>query len=163
MKAAMQVDAKAFNDAAAFLANGGYKVEAEKLVKHVLRLSANVVRENVRSAAASHRKTGELYRGVHTSWKGAGMSFILTVESTGLHAGFVTRGAKAHQEPDIIQKPMKLGPGTYRNAVRNPGFRPDPYFRRGIQRSLPPIQKLIDAAAETMVTNLASKMTTGRA
>lgn len=158
--ATVSIDATAFNKAAAALSEAGFEEVAGPIVKHALRQSANVVRDSIKSAARRHRRTGRLERGVHTTWKGAGLAFQLRVSSTGSVAHLIAGGVRPHGiRAGDVHHPMPVGRMTgFAEAVRNPGFRGDPYFHRGVQASLPAITAIVEAAGAAMVKELAAHM-----
>jgi hypothetical protein len=155
----VQIDASDFDHAAAALAQANFEDLAAETVKHTLRLAANVVRGNVRSRARRHHRTGELEAGVHTSWRGAGLGFMLRVRTDAPISNLIVGGVRPH----VIRstRPMPVGGlRGFAEAVHHPGFRADPFFHEGIVDSLPAIQQLVDAAAKSMADQLATAMET---
>jgi hypothetical protein len=154
---AITIDATDFDKAAAALSAAGFEEVAEKHIKHALRVSANVVRNNVRSEASRHRRTGKLERDVHTTWKGAGMASQLRVSATGPVAHLIVGGVRPHRiEPG---HPMHVGGLIgWRNVVEARGFRGDPFVHKGITDSLPAIQRIVTQAGADMAAELAARM-----
>lgn len=152
------VDAADFNRAAAALEGAGFDELAGKIVKHALRRSANVVRDNVRTRAARHGQ--RLAKGVHTTWRGAGFAFQLRVSATGPVAHLIAGGVKPHRiAPGRV---MKIGGVIgFARAVQHPGFRADPFVHRGIVDSLPAIQAIVDQAGSEMAAALAARLKRG--
>lgn len=155
------VDATAFNHAASLLTAAGFEGVAEKHVKHCLRQSANVVRKNVRARAHRHnRGRDRLAKGVHTTWKGAGMAFQLRVMASGPVAHLIIQGTRRHRIPlagDAV-KPLKVprAPRGFAEYVEVGGIRPDPIVHKGTQDSIPAIQELVTAAGAAMMKELAA-------
>lgn len=149
----LQVDAVDFDKAAEALDKAGMSEVASKIVRNVLTRSANVVRENVRVGARRH---GSLARGVHTTWKGAGLAFQVRVMSEGRAVHFITGGTKPHT---IEGHAMPVGGVIgFSELVEHPGVRPDPYVHAGIIASIPDIQEIITVAAGQMAEALAKSM-----
>jgi hypothetical protein len=144
------LDASEFEHAARKLAGAGFDDLAAKEVKRALIRSANVVRENVRKSARRHRRKGKLERGIHTTWKGAGLNFQLAVRSEGIEAHWIVRGVRPHRIPETGDRVMPIGenPRPFARVVHHPGFPPDPYVRRGVNASMPAIVSIVDATTK---------------
>lgn len=155
----VSIDGTAFATAAAKLDAAGFEDVAQKVVKHALRQAANVVRGNVKTEASRHRRRGRLEAGVHTTWKGAGLAFALRISVTGPEAHLIVGGVGPHRIKALGSHPLPVGGVTgFAESVQHPGFRGDPFVQRGIKRSLPAIQILVDAAGAQMVAELARRM-----
>lgn len=160
-----------FRKAAAALEKRGFDKAAGRTVAFALRRSANVVRRHVRAEARPHRKTGRLSGNVRTRFVGVGLAFVARVKSTGPVAHLIVGGVRPHKigPPPYgrgSSKVMALHAGKgksnsvvgFATVVSNPGFKGDPYFHRGVERSAPEINAIIDASAQTMVKELAYRM-----
>jgi hypothetical protein len=82
------------------------------------------------------------------------------VSSTGPIAHLIAGGVRPHgiraHDP---HHPMPIGRfRAFSEAVRNPGFRADPYFAAGVKESLPAIKGIVDQAGAAMVKELADHM-----
>jgi len=158
------VDAEAFNKAAAALNDAGFEEIAAFHVKHCLRQSANVVRDNVKKRAARHnRGRNRLVKGIHTTWKGAGFQFQLRVMASGPVAHLIIGGTRPH-EIRALRKPLIVPPAArgFAESVHVHGIRPDPIVRDGTRDSLPAIQALVDAAGKAMLDELAGTIEESR-
>lgn len=157
----VEVDATAFDKAAKQLTAAGFEGVAEKHVKHALRQSANVVRKNVRARAARHnRGRNRFAKGVHTTWKGAGMAFQLRVMASGPVAHLLIQGTKWHRIDAHKDKPMRVPTAArgFAEWVEVKGIRADPVVHLGTLDSVPAIQALVTAAGEAMLADLAAKI-----
>lgn len=158
----VSIDATAFDKAAAALSTAGFEDVATPIVRNALTRSANVVRDKVKTAARRHRRTGRLERGVHTTWKGAGLAFQLRVSSTGPVAHLIAGGVRPHGIRAFdVHHPLPVGgPTGFAEHVEHRGFRGDPYFARGVAAAIEPIGTIVQAAGKAMTDELAKRVRT---
>lgn len=153
------IDGADFEKAARALSAAGFEDVASDFVKHALRQSANVLRNNVKAGARKHHRTGRLEGDIHTTWKGAGLAFQLRIAATGPVAHLIIGGVRPHT---IVSrtKVMTLpgSPRSYAREVRVGGFRGDPFLRKGLKQSIPAIQAIVTDAGKTMAADLAKRM-----
>lgn len=154
----VSIDASAFEHAAAELNAAGFEAVAEHHVEHALRQAANVLRDNVRHEAARHRLEGA----VHTSWRGAGLTFSIRVGLVGKPAIWIALGTRAHRIDAHLGRRMPIGGSPIRFAehVQSRGLRPDAMVSRGIEASREALRRIVDQAGAAMVAELASRVST---
>jgi len=153
------IDGSEFARAAEALGAAGFEEVASKFVKHALRQSANVLRNNVKAGARKHHRTGRLEGDIHTTWKGAGLAFQLRIAATGPVAHLIIGGVRPH----MIHSPTRVmtipgSPRTFAREVSVRGFRGDPFLHKGIVQSIPAIQAIVTDAGKTMASDLAKRM-----
>ena len=126
--------------------------ETAKALGKAIGKSTNVVRKNVRKAVP--RKARGPHKvassGVRTRLKGKGLE---TVGQVYLAQAAIplAKGQKPHTIEARKGKTVKFGGDIFRRSVQHPGARPNPFFTKGIDASLPEVnQELAVAGGEVI-------------
>lgn len=168
-RASFTVDDRDFREAAKALEHAGFERQAGRTVAWAIRRSINVVRRNVRAELKPHSKSGKMRDRIRTRFSGLGMDFVGGMKSTGVASNLIVGGVQPHPIAAGKVMPLWAGKGAFRagngagitgfaSAVQHPGFAADPFVKRGIARSAPAINEILDTSAATMVRELAYRM-----
>jgi hypothetical protein len=163
------IDHKDFDRAAHALLDQNFKRLAASAINPAMRQSANLVRKNVRAALRPHNRTGRMRDHVKVRVQGSGLAMTAGIRTTGSGSNLVIGGAKPHPIApggDTIMPiwgGRKKGAGIegFARSVMHPGFRGDPFFKRGVLASAAGINQNVQVAAEKMATLLADAMRKG--
>lgn len=157
------LDTDDFERAAKVLDEPMFRRITGRIIPGAIRKSANAVRKHVRAQIRPRRRTGRLASNVRIYHSGSGLAFQSKVRSTGPVAHLIAGGVKAHAiEPGKVM-PIH-GPGRnpavvgFATAVQHPGFRPDPYFARGVRESQRDIDAIIEQANDQTAEELAFRI-----
>lgn len=159
---AFTVDVSGVYEAARVLSEDAQAIAGGILAAGMVEMG-NAVRRQVRAQVKGHRRTGKLSSHVGMKRYGVGFSRIVRVYSGGSVAILITKGASPHVEQPGKIMPMREGRGAFkrgagagvigfRRVVHHPGFRGDPYFKRGADAA----QGEIDAILTRTITEVAS-------
>lgn len=163
------IDHADFDKAANALVDANFKRLAASAINPALRSSANLVRKNVRAALKPHNRTGKMRDHVKVRVQGSGLAMTAGIRTTGAGSNLVIGGAKPHPIPGgdkimPIWGGRKKGAGIEgfaRSIGMHPGFRGDPFFKRGVVASMAGINQNVATAAEKMAELLAEAMRKG--
>lgn len=173
----MTVDASDFKRAAQALTKEGFEAAAGRTVAWALRRSANVARRNVRLKARPHRKTGHMASNIRVRYKGAGIGFTARVWAGSPVAHLISGGVKPHETPLVNAGALTIRAGGQfggdvrsggtvvaltKGSVHSPGFPGDPFFATGVDASRPEIGAIFQKSADTMVRELAYRISRRR-
>ena len=171
--ASVTVTSSDIDNAARSLTAAGYKRVAGAITAKAIRQSVNLIRKNVRAELKPHNKSGKMRDRIRVRFTGSQMTFVGGMKSTGVGSNLVVGGASAHAIQPGKVMPMWQGRGAWKGGrgagvtgfaarVEHPGFRGDPFVARGIDRSMPDIDAILQSSADNMVRELARRMQTGR-
>ena len=163
------LDTSDFDKAAKALETSNFTFLAARSVRPALRASVVLVQKLARSEIASRRRTGKLRAGVKYRIKGRGLNVEASVRSTRPGTNLSIGGVREHPIAPGRLMPLWAGRGAFRRgkgsgiigfatAVQHPGYGPNPWFRRAIDKSEGAIQGYIQTAADSMVRDLATAM-----
>lgn len=116
-------------------------------------------------------RTGKLRRGMQSSFKRAGNSFVATVRNKVFYGQILEAGSKAHLIPIVVMGPragrrrpktLKFEAGgktIYARQITHPGSRPRPWFQSAVEDALPDLQAALeDELAAVGVTVTGSRL-----
>lgn len=160
------IDARDFQRAGKELEHAGFGERAGTTMGYAIRRSANLVRKNVRAELRPHNKTGKMRDRVRVRIRGRGLETVGGIKTTGVGSNLIVGGVAPHRITSQDGKVMPLYQGKGRGlgitgfarAVEHPGFKGDPFFKRGVDKSVPAINDILRASAATMVRELAFRM-----
>lgn len=128
------------------------------------RLTKNLARREL----GSHRQTGRMRSRIRTKWWGTGWGFAAGVKTTAPQSNLIVGGVRPHAITAGGKiMPMWNGRGAFRKGegrgitgftrkVENhPGFAPDPFFQRAVDKTTATIERLLDAAIADIASDLA--------
>lgn len=176
--ASITIDDSEFRKAAAALSASSFRSLENRVVPPILRGAGNVVRKNVRAELAPHRRSGKTASHVTVRKAGSGLGTVVTVQAGGKTAHLLEGGTRAHDEVAHGRAMTIRGAGASNSAVtgsskrirgagavsgfagvvHHPATAAVPFFDRGVEKSGPEVQTLIDAGADQIVAALIAKM-----
>ena len=159
------IDNRDFEQAASALEKRHFEAAAGIAIKPSFKAMANLVRKNTRAELKRHRRTGRMRDRIKYRFKGRGLDLQAQIRSTGPQSNMIVGGVQPHAIVATGRPlPMWVGRGKsaavegFAQAVEHPGFPADPFFHRGIVKSMPEIHRHVQQAADAMVRLLANAM-----
>lgn len=153
------IDATEFAAAAAALDE--LDQAAAPALEHAVRTMADATADHIHQAAARHRRTGAMERAIGVRVTGHGTGTVATVTAGGPTAHLIVGGVRPH----VIRAhgralPIGLAGGvqSFREAVRHPGFRADPFVARGIEAAQADIDAATAKAGDAIAGDLIARI-----
>lgn len=155
------IDADDFRAASAALGDFDRLADPELEAAEVKIAAA--VADNVRRAARRHRRSGRLERGLTVKTSGHGAQATATVHAGGPVAHLIAGGVAPHAIRATRSHALGIrrGGGTivaFAEHVQHRGFRADPFFAEGVERSQAQIDQITADTADAIAGDLITDM-----
>lgn len=136
-------------------------------IKHAIDRSGSVIRDQVRSAARRHRRTGRLEGQITAKSTGTGFGAEATVHAGGPVAHLIVGGTAPHEISPVRSRAIamtRVGGELvgFAGAVHHPGTRADPFVARGVAAAERDVARIVNAAGDAITADLAHHMTSRR-